>query len=146
MEKNQHNLLSAQKRNHISYSVTNTTRYENQRHLTKLKEVFSAPFAISTAFLGAISSTLQQMLHADAYIPLRKCWMSRSSNPTIEDFNRSRTPAMVPPSNNPCSRFSINYELYNKVMEYHRIHGCVSKEAIDKQLNKTTMNCRTVIA
>lgn len=112
---------------------------------TKTKQLFQ-PYVIFTEFAKAVFSAFQEINFAEKSTQRRKQLNLKLSNPTIEDYNRSRTPILLPPSSNPPTRFTINYELYNRFCQHQREYGCATPEAILKQLAKTMLNCRTVNA
>jgi hypothetical protein len=77
-------------------------------------------------------------------LPKNRMW--KSCNPTIEDYNNSRTPMVMPLTKASKSEFRLNEELYYRVKEYQRVHGHVSPDVIFRQLQRTNMTCRTIMS
>lgn len=126
----------------LSYQPIKTSMKTSEPYSTYATQKQSAMYAIFTELTRA----WQKLMCVGVYTPTAKRQNWKSCNPTIEDYNRSRTPSQLPPSNHTISDFKLNEELYYRIKEYHKRNGIVSPDVIFRQLQRTNLTCRTTIA
>lgn len=105
----------------------------------------STPYAYFMDWIGQMCERLPKLNLCEEYTCRRRGMTWKLCNPTIEDYNRSMT-HLSPPTKSAMSSFNINEELYYKIRQHQKVFGITHPDTIKRSLNRTLLNCRTVIA